>query len=75
MDWEFGVSKCKLLHLEWINNKVQLYGTGKLIQSPGIEHDGKEYKEVCIYMYNSVALLLHSRNWHTVNQLYFNKNK
>ena len=24
MDWEFGVSRCKLLHLEWINNKVLL---------------------------------------------------
>ena len=22
MDWEFGVSRCKLLHLEWINNEV-----------------------------------------------------
>ena len=21
MDWEFGVSRCKLLHLEWISNK------------------------------------------------------
>ena len=22
MDWEFGVSTCKLLHLEWIRNEV-----------------------------------------------------
>ena len=22
MDWEFGISKYKLLHIEWINNKV-----------------------------------------------------
>ena len=22
MDWEFGVSKCRLLHLEWIANEV-----------------------------------------------------
>ena len=21
MDWEFGVSRCRLLHIEWINNK------------------------------------------------------
>ena len=21
-DWEFGVSRCKLLHLGWISNKV-----------------------------------------------------
>ena len=25
--WEFGVSKCKLLYTEWINNKVLLYNT------------------------------------------------
>ena len=27
MDWEFGVSRFKLLHLEWINNMVLLYST------------------------------------------------
>ena len=42
-EWEFGVSRCKLLHLEWINNKVLLYSTGNYIQSPGINHNGKEY--------------------------------
>ena len=31
MDWEFGVGRCKLLHLEWINNKVLLYSTGNYI--------------------------------------------
>ena len=41
MDWEFGVSRCKLLHLEWKSNKVLLYSTGNYIQSPGIDHDGK----------------------------------
>ena len=35
MDWEFGVGRCKLLHLEWIKNKVLLYSTGNYIQSPG----------------------------------------
>ena len=24
MEWEFGVSSCKLLHIEWISNKVLL---------------------------------------------------
>ena len=43
MDWEFGVSRCKLLHLVWINNEVLLYSTGDYIQSPGINHHGKEY--------------------------------
>ena len=45
MDWEFGVDRCKLLHLEWINSKVLLYGTGNNIQSPGINHIGKEYQK------------------------------
>ena len=31
-DWAFGISRCKLLHLEWINNKVLLYSTGENIQ-------------------------------------------
>ena len=43
MNWEFGVNRCKLLHLEWIDNKVLLYSTGNYIQSPGINHNGKEY--------------------------------
>ena len=49
MDWEFGVSRCKLLHLEWINNKVLLYSTGNYTQFPGIYHDGKEHFILFIY--------------------------
>ena len=41
------VSRCKLLHLEWINNKVLFYSIGNYIQSPGINHNGKEYKKEC----------------------------
>ena len=29
-DWEFGVSRCKLLYIEWINNKDLLYSTGTI---------------------------------------------
>ena len=39
MDWEFGVSKCKLLRLECVSRDVLLYSTGNYIQSPGIDHD------------------------------------
>ena len=39
-----GLVRCKLLHLEWINNKVLRYSTGDYIQSPGINHNEKEYK-------------------------------
>ena len=38
---EFGISRCKLLRLEYINNKVLLYSMGDYIQSPEIDHDGK----------------------------------
>ena len=41
MGWEFGISKCKLLYREQINNKVLLYSTGNYIQNPVINHNGK----------------------------------
>ena len=48
-DWEFGVSRCKLLYARWINNKVLLYSTGKYIQYPVINCNGKEDEE---YIYS-----------------------
>jgi len=41
MDGEFGAGRCKLLHLEWINNDVLLYSTGNYIQFLRMEHDGR----------------------------------
>ena len=41
MDWEFGVSRYKLLYLEGISNEVLLYSTGNYSQSLGIDHDGR----------------------------------
>ena len=41
MDCGFEVSRFKLLYLEWIKTKVLPYSTGKYIQSPGTDHDGK----------------------------------
>ena len=41
MDWEFGVSRCKLLHLEWISTEILLNTAGDYIQSLVIEHDGR----------------------------------
>ena len=49
---EAGVSRCKLLHAEWINNEVLLHGTENYIQDPMTNHNGKEYatKEgICVY--------------------------
>ena len=45
MDRELGISRCKLLHIEWINNKVLLYSTGNYIQHTVINHNGKEYEK------------------------------
>ena len=41
MDGEFGVSRCKLLHLEWISGEVLLHSTGNYVQSLVIEPDGR----------------------------------
>ena len=52
MDWEFGISRCKLLYIEWTNNKVLLCSTGNYIQYPVINHNGKEYEKERMSMYN-----------------------
>ena len=43
MEGEVGVSRCKLLYTEWINNRVLLYSTENYVQYPMIHHNGKEY--------------------------------
>lgn len=40
---EFGVGRCKLLHLEWINNNVRITQGIIYIQYPVINHSGNEY--------------------------------
>ena len=52
--WEFGVSRCKLLHTEQIN-KVLLHSTGNYIQYPVINHNGNEY---VLNVYTYIAELL-----------------
>ena len=44
---EFGISRCKLLYIGWINNKVLLCSTGNYIQYSVINHNGKEYEKEC----------------------------
>ena len=53
MEWEVEVSRCKLLYIEWINNKVLPHSTEDYIQYPMINHSGKEYfkKNAYIYIY------------------------
>ena len=41
MEWEFGVSRFKLLHSEFIKNEVLLCSTWNFTQSLGIDHDGR----------------------------------
>ena len=52
IEWEFGIRRCKLLYIEWINNNILLYSPGNYIQYPEINHNGKECEKVCAYMYN-----------------------
>ena len=44
MDWEFGVSRCDVLLIEWIKTKVILYSTWNYIQYLGINHNRKDYR-------------------------------
>ena len=48
LDWEFGISRWKLVYIEWINNKVLLCSIVNYIQYPVINHNGKEHKNDCI---------------------------
>ena len=79
MVWEFGIIRCKLLYVRWINNKVLLYRRGNYSQYPVINHHGKKYGKECvciyiyIYLYNCITLLCSRHEHNIVNQLYLNK--
>ena len=47
----FQISRCKLSYIRWISNKVLLYSKWNYIQYPVINHNGKEYEKVYIYVY------------------------
>ena len=52
--WGAGVSRCKLLSVKRINNKVLLCSTGNCIQYPYpmANHNGEEYyKRMCVSVY------------------------
>ena len=50
LEWDFGFSRCKLVYIEWINNKVLLYSTGNYIQYPVINYNEKNIKRMYIYV-------------------------
>ena len=58
MDGEFGISRCKLLYIKWINNKVLLYSTEDYIQYPVINHNGEDIQkggDICICIVDSLC--------------------
>ena len=42
LDWESGINRCKLLHIEGMNNQVLLQSTRNHIQYPEKNHNGNE---------------------------------
>ena len=62
MNWEFGISSCKLLYKGRINNEALLYSTWNYIQYPVVHHMENNMKK---NMYNRVTLL-YSRNTHNI---------
>ena len=68
VEWEFGVSRYKVLYTEWINNKVLLCSTGNSIQYPEINHNGKECKKedvsvcVCTHIYIYIYIYIYTYN-------------
>ena len=41
MDVEFGASRYKLLHVEWMSNEVLLLSKGNYVQSLVMKHDDR----------------------------------
>ena len=76
-DWEFGISRCKLIYTEWIINKVLLCSTGNYIQYPVINCNGKEYEKVCICIIGSLCCTSevneHCKSTTSFNKVFFKK--
>ena len=70
MNWEFGVGRCKLLHLEWISNEVPLYITGNYIQSLEIDNDRRCYKKrnTHTHTHTHTHTRTHTHDWVTLQQ-------
>ena len=56
MEWEVGISRKKLLYIEWINNQALLYSTTNYIQYPMRNHNGKRIFKKTIYAYITESL-------------------
>ena len=60
-NWECGISRCKLLHIEWINNKVLLYRTENYIQYTVINHNEKEKQ--CLLNEKFIDTYVFNKSW------------
>jgi len=60
MKWEAGVSRCKLLDIEWRNSRSYCLAQRTIIQYPMINHNGKEYTIKNVYI--CITESLYSRN-------------
>ena len=49
MDWEFGISRCKLLYIELINNKILLYSTENYTYI-------HLHIDMCVYVYRYIHI-------------------
>ena len=56
---EFGIGRCELLCLKQVDSWVLLYSIENYVWYPVIEHNGKEYKKLYIYMYKLNHFALH----------------
>ena len=63
-DWEFGISRCKLVYTGWKNNKVLLYITGSYIQYLVINHN--EYEKESIYIYTNKRVKRQATEWEKI---------
>ena len=72
-DWEFGISRYKLLYIGWINHKVLLYSTGNCIQHPVIKHNRKEYEKIYLRITESLCCTAEiNATLETNNKIFFN---
>ena len=49
-DGEFGGSRCKLVDIQWIKNKVLQYSTRSYVLDLVTNHNGKQYEKECVYV-------------------------
>ena len=74
MDWEFGMSRCKQLYIDWTNSEV-LYCIvqGTTFSIPGINHNEKDSEKECIQICITESLCC-TLEINSINHLYFSKN-